>query len=269
MRSSGAARSCASPTLPRPRSVASVSSCSCDNHGAAQSDVSHSAPGPPPPLHDRLSDRRRGMLGRASAWGISTPQPVSLSLSSCGEGGRCRSRGGAQASAAARQPSGGRAGRQVDRPPPSGQPRAVSTSCLIKRRAPTPPGLAALPAACSCAHLDAVLQWAWQQDCPWNEKTCSRAASGGHLAVLQWARQHGCPWNENTCSRAASGGHLAVLQWARQHGCPWDNETCRAAAEGGHLAVLQWARRQGCPWDRERCMFAVTRHAHVCAWIGA
>ena len=50
---------------------------------------------------------------------------------------------------------------------------------------------------------------------------------------------------------------------------PWDNETCRAAAEGGHLAVLQWARRQGCPWDRERCMFAVMRHAHVCAWIGA
>ena len=24
----------------------------------------------------------------------------------------------------------------------------------------------------------------------------ARAAKYGHLAVLQWARQHGCPWNE-------------------------------------------------------------------------
>ena len=71
--------------------------------------------------------------------------------------------------------------------------------------------------------------------------------------MLQWARERGCPWDSRTCSSAANGGHLAVLQWARQHGCPWDKETCTSAAKGGHLAVLQWAQWHGCPWDKEKC----------------
>jgi hypothetical protein len=25
---------------------------------------------------------------------------------------------------------------------------------------------------------------------------------GGHLAVLQWAREHHCPWDEETCTSA-------------------------------------------------------------------
>ena len=72
--------------------------------------------------------------------------------------------------------------------------------------------------------------------------------------MLQWATQQGCPWDERTCSSAARGGHLAVLQWARQHGCPWDKMTCFVAARGGHLAVLQWARQHGCPWKRRLCV---------------
>ena len=72
--------------------------------------------------------------------------------------------------------------------------------------------------------------------------------TGGHLEVLQWAHQNECPWNEYTCSHAAKGGHLEVLQWARQNGCPWDEGTCAYAAEGGHLEVLKWARQNGCPW---------------------
>ena len=104
-------------------------------------------------------------------------------------------------------------------------------------------------AASACLARSGVLanlRWAREQGCPWDARTCSRAAEGGHLAVLQWARENGCPWGEWTCARAAQGGHLAVLQWAREHGCPWDTLTCAYAAEGGHLAVLQWAREQGC-----------------------
>ena len=88
---------------------------------------------------------------------------------------------------------------------------------------------------------------------PGDKETCTSAAKGGHLAVLQWAWQQGCPWDSPTCTWAAKGGHLAALQWARQHGCPWDEATCSSAAEGGHLAVLQWARWHGCPWDKEKC----------------
>ena len=40
------------------------------------------------------------------------------------------------------------------------------------------------------------------------------------LAALQWARANGCEWDARTCSGAATGGHLEVLQWARANGCP-------------------------------------------------
>ena len=60
---------------------------------------------------------------------------------------------------------------------------------------------------------------------------CRCAAWGGHLEVLQWARENDCPWDEETCARAAIGGHLEVLQWARAKGCPWDECTRARAAE--------------------------------------
>ena len=61
------------------------------------------------------------------------------------------------------------------------------------------------------------------------------------VALLRWARENGCPWDERTCAAAAAGGKLEVLKWARENGCPWDESTCAAAAAGGHLEVLQWA----------------------------
>ena len=93
----------------------------------------------------------------------------------------------------------------------------------------------------------ALLRWARENGCPWDERTCAAAAAAGNLEVLQWAREHGCPWDEGTCWAAAVGGHLEMLQWAREHGCPWDKETCGAAAKGGHIEVLQWARVNSCP----------------------
>eukprot|EP00873_Tetraselmis_striata_P001498 jgi/Tetstr1/421762/TSEL_012666.t1 len=38
------------------------------------------------------------------------------------------------------------------------------------------------------------------------------AAEAGQLAALQWAREQDCPWNERICMAAAKGGHLEVLQ---------------------------------------------------------
>ena len=71
------------------------------------------------------------------------------------------------------------------------------------------------------------------------------------MDVLQWARDNGCPWDEKTCAAAASTGHLDVLRWARDNRCPWDEKTCEGAGRWGHLDVLQWARDNGCPWNEQ------------------
>ena len=50
-------------------------------------------------------------------------------------------------------------------------------------------------------------------------------ARGGHLEALQWAHENDCPWDEVACMVAVSGGHLQVLQWLHANGCPWDTDT--------------------------------------------
>ena len=90
----------------------------------------------------------------------------------------------------------------------------------------------------------------------WAMRLCAAAAAGGNLALLQWLYQNSCPWDWVTCSCAALGGHLAVLQWARQNGCNWNEDTCACAAAGGHLAVLKWAHRNNCPWSGITTLYA-------------
>jgi hypothetical protein len=81
-----------------------------------------------------------------------------------------------------------------------------------------------------------LLAWAKANGCPWDERVCETAISGGHLAGLQWARGHGCPWRGySELETAAAGGHLEVLKWLREQGCAWEEQTCNAAARGGHL----------------------------------
>lgn len=64
------------------------------------------------------------------------------------------------------------------------------------------------------------------------------------MGVLRRDIENNRPWDEITCARAAEGGHLKVLQWLRENNCPWDTFTCAYAAVGGHLEVLKWAREQ-------------------------
>ena len=49
------------------------------------------------------------------------------------------------------------------------------------------------------------------------------------MAVLQWARENGCPWDEDTCSFAAEGGHLEVLAVGS---CKWLSMECTELARG-------------------------------------
>ena len=57
------------------------------------------------------------------------------------------------------------------------QQNVRGTSGRARRRHVRPPGGAAVG----------------DNECPWNEWTCTEAAFGGHLGVLQWARENGCP----------------------------------------------------------------------------
>lgn len=107
-----------------------------------------------------------------------------------------------------------------------------------------------LPHVVATAHLIPV---------PWSlhttyltrvQEACAAAAGGGHLEVLQYLYENGCPWNEYTCKFAAEGGHLDVLRWCRSKDCPWDEDVCAFAAEEGHVDVLHWAVMNGCPWDK-------------------
>ena len=67
------------------------------------------------------------------------------------------------------------------------------------------------------------------------------------VALLRWARENGCPWDERTCRGAAEGGNLEVLQWARANGCPWDIRTCAFATSNGHFELLSWAQANDAP----------------------
>lgn len=60
------------------------------------------------------------------------------------------------------------------------------------------------------------------------------ATGSGHLAILQYARENDCPWDTSTCSYAAESGGLTTLQLAKANGCPWDASSCSSAAVGGH-----------------------------------
>jgi hypothetical protein len=72
-------------------------------------------------------------------------------------------------------------------------------------------------------------------------KICSLAAKKGHLHILQWARQNNCPWDEKTCLLAAESGRLDVVQWIIENGCDWfPLEILINAVQMGHWHIAKW-----------------------------
>lgn len=100
----------------------------------------------------------------------------------------------------------------------------------------------------------------------WNFKTfwkCSRKCSQKKMFmkiyITRYAHENGCPWDDRTCTKAAQTGSLDCLTYARENGCSWDAFTCAYAAHGGHLSCLTYARENGCPWDADVCSTAIVR----------
>jgi hypothetical protein len=131
-------------------------------------------------------------------------------------------------------------------------------------------------------------------NCPWNERTCSEAASSlrkfnfelkgemkdlfkekdKDIKCLKYAHEnvltseevsanearglHSCPWDEQTCIKAAEGGNIGFLVYAHEQKCPWNERVCEAAATMGKLDCLIYAHEQGCPWDNGTCSSAAS-----------
>jgi hypothetical protein len=85
--------------------------------------------------------------------------------------------------------------------------------------------------ACRDAVEDAL---SWHS--PEGELTCACRSAGvafivehfvATVALLSWAKDNGCPWDDRTCEAAFAGGPQQVLEWARGQGCPWDSGVLR------------------------------------------
>ena len=75
-----------------------------------------------------------------------------------------------------------------------------------------------------------LLKYAHENEYPWDEQTCNRAAANGHFECLKYTHENGCPWNAQTCEYVAIYGNLECLKYAHDNGCPWDEQTCKYAA---------------------------------------
>lgn len=148
-----------------------------------------------------------------------------------------------------------------------------------------------------------ILKWLNEQKCPWDEKTCDKAAYRGHLDIIRWALEdqkfkcstlwcriaaeqgkiHIVQWAHekgyidptNTyylCTWIATGGNLELLKWACATGYPLNRTVCRNAAQFGRLEILKWAIEQGCHWHhiitpRLHEFAAKFGHPHIVQWL--
>jgi hypothetical protein len=121
-----------------------------------------------------------------------------------------------------------------------------------------------------------VLQYLYEQGCPWHDSWCGAAgravdleqlkwlhahgallddcavliaASGGAVHVFQWLQQQGVDFLEITMSYSAMYGHLQLCQWLCAQQCPWDDSVTHAAAMGRNCELLRWLIESGCPYD--------------------
>ncbi|AGO85697.1 hypothetical protein psal_cds_1320 [Pandoravirus salinus] len=66
-------------------------------------------------------------------------------------------------------------------------------------------------------------------------------------AILLYAMDHGCPWDETVAARMAAIGKPTWLACVRERGCPWDARTTAAAVDSKNWTCFDYAIRHGCP----------------------
>jgi hypothetical protein len=85
----------------------------------------------------------------------------------------------------------------------------------------------------------------------------SNAAMSGHIDVLAYIKENDLPWGYMVCAEAIRGGHFECLEYVVNNGAVFDlYHTARAAALAGRLDILKWLRTHNCTWDNSTCIAA-------------
>lgn len=143
-----------------------------------------------------------------------------------------------------------------------------------------------------------LVQWAFENGCPWDERICIAAVLNDALDVLIWAYDNSCDWSYKTTCYAAQYGRLDILKWAYGNGIEiskidyyaarggqvavidWllkettiqssNVSIINVAARAGHRDVLDWARNNGFQWDYQTAS-SVARggHLELLKWLHA
>jgi hypothetical protein len=91
-----------------------------------------------------------------------------------------------------------------------------------------------------------MLRWLKSRGCLFTKQTSSSAAGiPDNLHVLQFLYEQGCPWHDYICAAAARSGALGQLKWLHAHGATLDGMVAGIAAEGGAVHVFEWMQQQG------------------------
>jgi hypothetical protein len=95
-----------------------------------------------------------------------------------------------------------------------------------------------------------TLKYAHENGCPWDERTCEKAATHNNLECLKYAHENGCPWDEYTISETSRyTGTIDCLKYLIENGCPTDTTVMVNIARNGDLEMLKYVHEKGCPWS--------------------
>ena len=89
---------------------------------------------------------------------------------------------------------------------------------------------------CSVVRTVSLARWATEQcGLRMSTRLCKSAASIDQRTVLEWLWQNDCPWDESAAEAAAAAGHLQMLEWLFSHNAPLSAHSATLALWGGHL----------------------------------
>ena len=98
-----------------------------------------------------------------------------------------------------------------------------------------------------------TLKWAWEEGFLFCERYSvtkkehfiSLVDREGNVDLLRWLQEvENCPWNEDTCTLAASNGQLSCLKYAHENECPLIRD-CWAWYRNEHIE--EYLREHNCP----------------------
>lgn len=100
-----------------------------------------------------------------------------------------------------------------------------------------------------------IINWLYENGCPWSVNACKAAASAGNLELLKWLYQRGCPADAGTYTGAAFARRRDIMEWALRHRVDlftyeysYSWHAMDAATFSGDIDIVEWLRANRCPW---------------------